>query len=285
MDPVERLKGLGLTQYEASVYVHLLSGGAEEARTIAREANVPSGRIYDALHALADRGAVEVIPGRPKRFVAVGPQVALSELLQAKRVEMDRTFDELAREAARLEAELGPRTQSESRPVFNVSLGEETGHAFLATQVARASERIEASLRFDVRLQPRDVEVFRALAGAVERGVAVRAVLPASDLELAMESPLAEEVLDLLGPLLGDRLDVRIAEKAMVPFTVIDRESVTLAVKNPLDPDRYFAFLFVHDPPFALNLSNKFAELWEGAETGVGEALAGAELAAVEFEP
>lgn len=282
---IDGLKAPGLTQYEASVYAFLLGRGAKEARAIARGADVPSGRIYDALHSLSDVGAVEVIPGRPKRFKAIGPAAALGELLSQRRMEMDQRFDEMAREAARLETVLAPKAQEQPRPVLNVSLGEEKGHAFLATQVARARGSIAASLRFDVTLQPQDVEIFRALGQAVGRGVDVRAVLPNEDLHRAIESPLAGEVLEVLGPHLGEGLGVRITPQAVVPFTVIDQEGVALAVKNPLSPDRYFAFLFVHDPPFARNLTEKFEELWEGAELGVSEALELAEEQAGAFEP
>lgn len=285
MDPVDGLKGLGLTQYEASVYTTLLGSGPLEAREISKRAGVPSGRIYDALHALSDQGMVEVIGGRPKRFSAIQPSVAFDELLSSKRVELDHAFEEMTREAARLEAELGPKAREEPRPVFKVSVGEETGRAFLATQIARARETIDLSLRFEFKLEPRDVEVFRALSKAVERGVSVRAVLPTAELDRAIESPFAPQILELLGPHLGQGLDVRLSEQAVVPFTVLDGRSVTLAVKNPIEPDRYFAFLYVHDPPFGKDLTRKFEELWEGAEAGVLEALEMAEVAAEAFEP
>lgn len=285
MDAVDQLKGLGLTQYEAAVYVALLGSGPLPARETAKRADVPTGRIYDALHALADKGMVEVLQGRPKRFSAIQPSVALDELLSKKRVELDRRFDEMTREAARLESELGPKAREQPRPVFNVSVGEETGRAFLATQLARARETIDISMRFEFKLEPKDVEVFRALSKAVERGVKVRAVLPADELDRALESPMADEILELLGPHLGEGLRVRLSEQELVPFTVLDGQGVTLAVKNPLDPERYFAFVFVHDPPFAEDLTQRFDGLWEGAEAGVAEALDAFEMAAEAFEP
>ncbi len=285
MDAVDSLKGLGLTQYEASVYVALLGSGPIEARETAKRADVPTGRIYDALHALREKGMVEILQGRPKRFTAVQPSVALDELLSDKRVELNRRFDEMTREAARLETELAPKAQEEPRPVFNVSVGEETGRAFLATQLARARDTIDISLRFEFKLEPEDVEVFRALSKAVERGVRVRAVLPTRELDRGLESPLAGEILSLLGPHLGEGLRVRLSPQEVIPFTVIDGDGVTLAVKNPLDPDRYFAFLFVHDPPFAADLTQRFDELWETAETGVTQALDEAESAAEAFRP
>ncbi len=285
MEPVDSLKGLGLTQYEAAVYVALLGSGPLEARETAKRADVPTGRIYDALHALADKGMVEVLQGRPKRFSAIQPSVALDELLSKKRVELDRRFDEMTREAARLESELAPKAREQPRPVFNVSVGEETGRAFLATQLARARETIDISMRFEFKLEPKDVEVFRALSKAVERGVEVRAVLPADELDRALESPMADEILELLGPHLGEGLRVRLSEQELVPFTVLDGQGVTLAVKNPLDPERYFAFVFVHDPPFAEDLTQRFDGLWEGAEAGVAEALDAFEMAAEAFEP
>jgi sugar-specific transcriptional regulator TrmB len=286
MDPVESLKGLGLTQYEAAVYVALLGSGPLEARETAQRADVPTGRIYDALHALADRGMVDVLQGRPKRFRAVEPSVALDDLLSEKRVELDRRFDEMTRQAASLERELAPRAREQDKPAFNVSLGEETGRAFLSTQLARARETVDISMRVDFTLEPEDVEVFRALAKAVDRGVRVRAVLPADELDRALESPLAGEVLDLLGPHLGEGLRVRLTDQEeVVPFTVIDGDGVTLGVKNPVEPSRYFAFLFVHDPPFAEDLTQRFEGLWEAAQPGVAASLDAAAEQAGSFEP
>jgi len=285
MDPEEGLKALGLTHYEAAVYVSLLGQGALEARAVSRLAGVPSGRIYDALHALAERGIVEIVPGRPKRFAAVAPTAALSDLLAQRKTEMDASFDRLAQEVSHLEQTLGPRAADEQRPTFNVSIGEQTGHAFIASQLGKARGSIDASLRFDVRLKPRDVEVFRELAAAVGRGVNVRAVMPEADLGRAVASPLADRVLEAVGPHVGEGLHVRVSEQAVVPFTIIDREAVALGVKNPLQPDRYFAFLFVHDPPFALSLANKFEEIWSEGEDVLGELLGSAELAADAFQP
>lgn len=285
MEPVDSLKGLGLTQYEASVYIALLGSGPLEARETAKRADVPTGRIYDALHSLADRGMVEILQGRPKRFRALQPSVALDELLSNKRVQLDRRFDEMTREAARLENELAPKAHEEARPEFKVSVGEETGRAFLATQLSRARETIDISMRFEFKLEPRDVDVFRALAKAVERGVQVRAVLPNDGLDRALESPMATEILEVLGPHLGEGLSVRLSSQELVPFTVLDGQGATLAVKNPLDPERYFAFVFVHDPPFAEDLTQRFESLWDGAQADVLEALESAEMVAEDFEP
>lgn len=285
MESVDTLKGLGLTQYEASVYVALLGTGPLEARETAKRADVPTGRIYDALHALSDKGMVEIMQGRPKRFRARQPSIALDDLLSNKRVELNRRFDQMTREAARLESELAPKAHQEPRPVFNVSVGEETGRAFLATQLSRARETIDISLRFEFKLEPEDVEVFRALSKAVDRGVQVRAVLPSDELDRALESPLAGKILSLLGPHLGEGLRVRLSSQEVIPFTVIDGDGVTLAVKNPLDPERYFAFLFVHDPPFAADLTERFHGVWNAAPTGITDALDEAEAAAEAFEP
>ena len=152
---LEALKALGCSTYEADAYVWLLGHGPSTATDVARGAQIPSGRVYDALHGLAAKGIVEALPGRPKRFVSLHPGAATNALLTRLRRSLDEEFDRLTREAARIEEGLARTAGAAQTPQYQVSLGEDSGHAFLAAQVGRARERIDVNLRSTARWSAR----------------------------------------------------------------------------------------------------------------------------------
>lgn len=77
---VERLIALGLTTYEAKVFSALTRLGEAGVGGIHAVADVPRSAIYGALEKLERRGIVEASTGRPKRFRAVGPKIAVSKI-------------------------------------------------------------------------------------------------------------------------------------------------------------------------------------------------------------
>lgn len=82
---LENLMDLGLTRYQAAVYLALMDRQDFTPAQIATRAQVPRQRIYDVLASLCDRGlCLERHSGRQRIFQAVDPAQALPTLLQEK---------------------------------------------------------------------------------------------------------------------------------------------------------------------------------------------------------
>ena len=77
---VSLFRELGLTEYEAQVYVALLRLGMGTAREISETTDVPRTRIYDATERLADRGFVDVQHASPKAFRPASRETAMRKL-------------------------------------------------------------------------------------------------------------------------------------------------------------------------------------------------------------
>ncbi|MBN1924118.1 MAG: TrmB family transcriptional regulator [Nanoarchaeota archaeon] len=77
----ELLRKLGLNKYEAESYLALLNLGPSSAFNISKNGSVPFGRVYDSLNSLEQKGLVEVVPSKPKKYKAVSPETALNGLL------------------------------------------------------------------------------------------------------------------------------------------------------------------------------------------------------------
>lgn len=77
---IDRLIALGLTTYEAKVFSALTGLGEAGVGEIHAIAEVPRSAIYGTLEKLEGRGIVETSTGRPKKFRAMSPNVAISKI-------------------------------------------------------------------------------------------------------------------------------------------------------------------------------------------------------------
>ncbi|RLI79432.1 hypothetical protein DRP05_04015 [Archaeoglobales archaeon] len=77
---IDKLKKLGLSEYEAKVYVSLVGIGKATAREVHEVSGVPRARVYDVLNRLTSKGFVDVEEGEPKRFKPVEPRKVIEKL-------------------------------------------------------------------------------------------------------------------------------------------------------------------------------------------------------------
>lgn len=263
---LEELRSFGLSAYEAQAYTTLLALGPTDAATVGQRAGIPFGRVYDVLHALVGRNLAQVREGRPKLFVPVPPREALEALLHARKRELAEQAERLSRVAPSLEEELarlGRAAQWRATP-YHVTLGRHDARLTLAEVVKEAKRDILASLEFE-RFEPTDKVVFEAIQGAVERGVPIRALLRPQDLQMILGGEFMEPLSRLALPYLGENLEVRVSDKAQVPFSVTDRERVTLGVRDPVHPEQHFAVVVLKDAKVAAELAGRFETLWREA--------------------
>ena len=88
-DATSALERIGLTHYEALVFVNLARAGAATAREIARASGVNRVQTYRALDSLEGRGLVEVTLDRPKRYTARAINDAFEMIENEKRAELE----------------------------------------------------------------------------------------------------------------------------------------------------------------------------------------------------
>ena len=81
------LKSLGMTKYEALVYIALLRVMSATASEIHESSGVPRASVYPVIDQLLDKDLVSVSQSAPKRFAAIPPQEAIGKL--TARIEQD----------------------------------------------------------------------------------------------------------------------------------------------------------------------------------------------------
>lgn len=100
-DAVESFERLGLTSYEAKVFIALQKLGSGSARDVSEVTDVPRSQVYSVAESLSDRGLVEIQQSSPKQFRPVSVEAARSTLRDRFERESDRAFEFV--EAARAE--------------------------------------------------------------------------------------------------------------------------------------------------------------------------------------
>lgn len=94
---IESLKNLGLTSYEAKSYLTLAKYGELTSTDLVKLTGIPQSRIYDVVSSLQRKGLVWVQSGRPMKFRAVEPSIAIKQLVEKITKDSKELIDEISR--------------------------------------------------------------------------------------------------------------------------------------------------------------------------------------------
>ena len=139
----ERLKtlvDLGLTEYQARVYLALLGLGASKASQIPSIAGVPRTRVYATMNQLHDKGLVEIIPESPLRYRPVPIQAFLqasSRELREQARGIEGSIEDLSQEFA-----IRGEVAAEERGRFEAIYGRRNAHERLMKMYDQAEKSI-----------------------------------------------------------------------------------------------------------------------------------------------
>lgn len=166
-DAVDALKSLGLTTYEARVFVALQKLGAGTASEVAEIAEVPRSQVYGAAEDLEERGLVDVEQSNPTRYRPVGVEEARDRLYRQLRSESDSAFEYLEGVRSEYDTE-----DEESEAIWTVR-GSTNVASRAAQLIASAEENVVYGTEYVQRAGP---SVRSALADAVDAGVSVTVI-------------------------------------------------------------------------------------------------------------
>ena len=219
-DAVASLERLGLTTYEAKVFIALQKLGSGTAREVSRVADVPRSQVYSVTESLEDRGLVEVQQSSPMQYRPVSIEEARKTLRERFETESGRAFGYV--ESVRNERG-GDREEQEA--IWTLS-----GQDHVAERAAEIVRNAEESVVFAARY-PDLVkgDIAAALRDAADAGVTVRVVsVNPAVRELFADAP-AVATMDTPDPAVDDERTGRavLADGDVVLLSVLgDREDV-----------------------------------------------------------
>lgn len=220
-DVVSRLRVLGMSLYEAKVYVGLLRHGPQNGNELAKAAGLPSSKVYSTLEKLASLGIVHSVKrDSVTKYVCISPD----ELVKRFRTRFSEPLDYLERTLPGLAAFV-PSTE-----VLTVS----------GLDAIRENSRyIVNYARKEVFLSiwAEDLDELRdALVQADERGVRVFAMIYGDDATLEVGSWLQHGYGDIVSDRLQGRMLTLAAdhEEALIAHIPRRGEAIGVRTRNPV---------------------------------------------------
>ncbi|MCM2465480.1 TrmB family transcriptional regulator [Methanoculleus oceani] len=142
---LESLKSLGLTRYEALVYIGLLRVAGATATEVHEISGVPRASVYPVLDRLVQKELVSVSHTTPKRFDAVPPDQGVENLM--RRIESDAQSARTALDA--LYREKRPEGRGDREQIWTL-YGEENIRTRLADMFRSAERSVEVLAAWDL---------------------------------------------------------------------------------------------------------------------------------------
>ncbi len=256
------LTELGLSSYEEKVYRSLLTTGPAAAQRISDVSDVPKGRIYDVLNALAARDLVEVRAGaEPRQYAAVDPDEAVDRLLDERRADLREERARYEQIAADVSAELSTAVPSESR-FWPIPIGSDDAVAGMGEQFDAAEESLLSVVAAPYEGAP--LEAYRdeieAYADLVRTDLEVKLLTTPGLVERAPADQLARAVAD------APDFAVRTTTGINLTYDVLDRDAVYLSVSTPFADGERLGAVLVRDDDLADRLEDRFRRAWAAAE-------------------
>ena len=269
---VEFLQSMGLTNSEIKAYLALLSEGIMEAKSICQKSGVPFGKIYDVLYSLEKRRLITIQHSRPKKFVVIEPKISIKNLLEDK----EKELHDLIGRASKVEDELNKmyHVKTEDSLFWTVAIDKEAImkiHNKIFDEAKReVLMYVGTILTMDNIDDVENEEIVGKFAEFIpqyqvllDNGIVIRMLIGPVK-EISLFKSLRSEFLS------HKNLAVRYTELFTRPFVIIDAEKVLLGIENPIKPDEYLAALYLWKKNFAMELKNKFDNMWNQSKELLG---------------
>ena len=214
---VDQLRALGLSLYEARIYLGLMRHGAQNGNELSKTSGVPSSKVYSTVEKLTGLGIVHSIKkGSTTRFVCIAPD----ELVARLRKQFNEPIDFL-------EKALPSMAEFEPTEVFlNVS-GLEAIREASRSIVDAATETVNVSIWDD------DVAGLRnSIDRAVERDVRVWGMLYSGQSEFPSGSWLRHSYQEIVASRVGGRMITLVADSDEALIARIPRHGEAGAVRS-----------------------------------------------------
>jgi len=244
------LKKLGLSGYEAQVYLALLGETRAPASRVVRKSGVPQSKVYGALSSLVERGFAEQVLGDVKLYRGIPPEQAFENYRRS----VEESLAD-SQSAMRELAEKAPDAPSDDPGSLGIRL---VRSGQIVGVVSDAFDSVERELIIAVRapmvMGPDTAEDLKM----IKRGVSLRYLI---DTEILNDVVYGPQVLQNAEDL-GDR--VRFIHDVPLRFMVMDGKTAMIELA---EEDNSTMGLVVPNRGLAENMRVLFNGLWEQAKT------------------
>ena len=258
-----RLRGVGLTAYEARAYLVMVGHPRFKALELATRASVPRQKIYEVLDSLVEKGFAQISQERTKLFSAVEPGLAVPGYMGRRREALERELAERARLAAAVVDDLNAAYSAGQNgkgtlDFLRIVSDPVQAAARFREMLAEAGREYLEFIRPPYATTPLEWDL---IASAARRGVSCRILAEAAFPEAAVDGH--GERAGLAG------VEVRVAARLPMKMAVFDGSRGLIALLDPgVTRPAWTSVLFDH-PGMGQAMRGLFEDHWRRATSSV----------------
>jgi len=250
-DLVEQLINVGLTQYEARTYYVLLQKNEIKATQLSKLADVPRTRIYEVLNNLNSKGFCVDIPGKVKKFKAISPQFAFTDLIESYELDLGKKREAIA------------ELSEELQPIYDLSKDRDNNWDNLEVILERNHilekiNEIGSSAQSEI-LTMNKAPYATNFERAIERGKAdyfqglnYKFIAEKSD----MRNPSYCRFMELWEK---NGAEIRVVEEVPIKLVIFDRKQVILSLSNDPGKANKFTSMYIDN----LDMAKMYVKTFE----------------------
>lgn len=245
---MDKLKELGLTQYEIDIYKTLLREGTLIGSKIHKLSKVPHGKTYESLVKLENKGLVTVTKTKPKEFTAINPKTAIQNLVRSQVEHLQDVKDSTIGGLEKLRS-LKP-IKEEIREKVKIGAGKKSIFPIVLDMYETAKKEVKEIFTYEVR----PFSHIRVVNEALKRGVKVRFLISQKPKNLKQIKEDAKA-----------GIEIRYFPIDELRFVIKDDEESIQTLVNPRDR-RDRISIYIQSSALSKALSSYYEEVWKKAE-------------------
>jgi len=259
-DIAKKLLEIGFTEYEAKAYSAMLEQNMLTATEISKLSKIPQGRIYNVINTLEQKGFCITITGAVKKFKALSPKTAFSELIEEREDEVEK----MQNLAGKLEEKFNSIEKTTSPLDFVHVLTSKQSQFEKFSQIAFETENIIRSFSKPPYLFPMTsggkIKPFKPAVDLIEKGVETLAIweVEEDNLENFLKYVTYFEEI-------GEK--VRISDNLPIKLFISDNNTVMFTIQLKEGSKNSISTMVVENIDLSLTLIKLFEFYWESSMT------------------
>ncbi len=259
----EDLRNIGLTKYEAKAFICIIKHEIVDAKTICKEENIPSGKIYETLSSLVRRNFIEVQNTRPKKYHAVKLSNAFELFYNEKKKNMDNELNKTKKLLDVIGENLSHKNKvaNEETNFWKAAFKEDIPKLMMEC-FENADE--EVNMLF---IEPVNYEEFDKISGDLVMLIKKMTSLSKRGVKLRIlrNKKTSDRLMDYFGESKKEinKFTKEIEQDISDLFLVFDNEVILMQITNPLNKNELLAMIKVWNPKLAKELNQKFMVQWK----------------------
>jgi HTH-type transcriptional regulator, sugar sensing transcriptional regulator len=257
----EQLLILGLTEYEAKVYLELIHHSQIGATTLAKISKVSRGRIYDILDSLIEKGYCKVIPGKKKNYKAIAPEVAIDNVLNEMREAMHLKERTISKTAKNLQKVFDDINEDEP-PVEHVQIL--TSQSAIRERIQQLQYECRSVLRVFIKppiiMDPNQKNSDERMKDQIKKKLKIKQVYEYNEVGY---KEFADSVFEAREK--GADFDVRISMKLPLKLVVFDDDHALFTLSRERKSTKNYSMMSVSHTYLTVAMMELFEFYWESA--------------------